>query len=101
MFSRLEQVWKRYEELTRLLSDPALLGNQDRLRQVSKEHSDLTPLIHVYQRYLKAKSDLNGLKEITEESGDAEMKQLAFGEMDEAKAKVAALEEEMGSSHPA
>ncbi len=58
MLNRLEHVWKRYEELTRLLSDPAILGNQDRLRQVSKEHSDLTPLIQAYQRYLKAKSDL-------------------------------------------
>lgn len=95
MLNRLEHVWKRYEELTRLLSDPAILGNQDRLRQVSKEHSDLTPLIQAYQRYLKAKSDLNGLRQITEESGDPEMKAMAFGEMDDAKAKVAALEEEL------
>ncbi len=95
MLHRLDQVVKRYDELTRLLSDPGTLGNQERLRQLSKEHSDLTPLMVAYQRYLKAQADLNGLKEITDQSGDAEMKQLAFSEMDDAKAKVAALEEEL------
>jgi peptide chain release factor 1 len=95
MLDRLEHVRKRYEELTRLLSDPATLGSQDRLRQVSKEHSDLTPLMQVYGRYTKAKTDLQGLKQITEESGDAEMKQLAFSEMDDARNRVASLEEEL------
>jgi peptide chain release factor 1 len=95
MLNRLEHVRKRYEELTRLLSDPGTLGNQDRLRQMSKEHSDLTPLMQVYERYTKAKTDLQGLRQITEESGDAEMKQLAFSEMDEAKSRVASLEEEL------
>jgi peptide chain release factor 1 len=95
MLRRLDQVVKRYDELTRLLSDPGTLGNQERLRQLSKEHSDLTPLMVAYQRYLKGQADLNGLKEITDQSGDAEMKQLAFAEMDDAKAKVAVLEEEL------
>ena len=97
MLNRLEHVLKRYEELTRLLSDPATLGNQDRLRQISKEHSDLTPLILAYQRYLKAKSDLAGLREITETSSDPEMKQLAYGEMEEARGNLQTLEEELKS----
>ncbi len=95
MLDRLEHVHARYEELTRLLSDPDILANQDRFRQLSKEHSDLTPLIQVYHRYVKAKTDLLGLKEVADTSGDAEMKQMAYGEMDEARATLAALEEEL------
>jgi peptide chain release factor 1 len=95
MLNRLEHVLKRYEELTRLLSDPVTLGNQDRLRQISKEHSDLTPLIQVYQRYVKAKNDLDGLKQLIDESGDPEVKQMALGEMDQARTSVADLEEEI------
>jgi peptide chain release factor 1 len=95
MLNRLEHVLKRYEELTRLLSDPVTLGNQDRLRQISKEHSDLTPLIKVYQRYVKAKNDLDGLKQLIDESGDPEVKQMALGEMDQARTSVADLEEEI------
>ena len=95
MLDRLEKVRERYEELTRLLSDPAVLGNQDRVRQLSKEHSDLAPLIRVYNQYSKEKQNLAGLKEITETSSDSEMKQLAYGELEEARGKVSRLEEEL------
>jgi len=95
MLDRLEKVRERYEELTRLLSDPAVLGSQDRVRQLSKEHSDLAPLIRVYNQYRKEKQNLAGLKEITETSSDSEMKQLAYGELEEARGKVSRLEEEL------
>ncbi|HMK39142.1 MAG TPA: peptide chain release factor 1, partial [Bacteroidota bacterium] len=95
MLDRLEKVRERFDELTRLLSDPAVLGNQERIRQLSKEHSDLTPLIRAYNVYRKEKQNLAGLKEITETSSDPDMKQLAYGELEEARGKVARLEEEL------
>jgi len=95
MLDRLEKVRERYDELTRLLSDPAVLENQDRIRQLSKEHSDLAPIIRVYNAYRKEKENLAGLKEITETSSDPEMKQLAYGELEEARSKVARLEDDL------
>jgi peptide chain release factor 1 len=95
MLNRLEHVRERYEEVTRLLSDPALASDQERFRTLAKEHSDLTPVMRAYELYRKAKSDLEGLKEITETPGDAEMRQLAYGEMDELKARLSVLEEEL------
>jgi peptide chain release factor 1 len=97
MLDRLEKVRERYDELTSLLSDPAVLSNQERIRQLSKEHSDLAPLIRVYNMYRKEKQNLAGLKEITETSSDPEMKQLAYGELEEARGKVSRLEEELKS----
>jgi peptide chain release factor 1 len=95
MLDRLQKVRERYEELTRLLSDPAVTSNQQRFRELGKEHSDLSPLMKVYESYRKLKTDLAGLKEITDTSADPEMKQLAYGEMDETKAKLQQLEEEL------
>ncbi len=95
MLDRLEKVRQRYEEVGRLLSDPSVVSNSDRLRELSKEHSDLTPLIKSYDRYRKMKNDIAGLKEITETSSDAEMKQLAYDELNEAKTKLDELEEEL------
>ncbi len=95
MLGRLEKVRERYEEVGRLLSDPAVVSNQERLRNLSKEHSDLTPLIKSYERYTKLKNDLAGLKEITETSSDPEMKQLAYDELNEGKEKLIQLEEEL------
>jgi peptide chain release factor 1 len=95
MLNRLEKVRERYDEIGRLLSDPSVVSNQERLRTLSKEHSDLTPLVKSYQRYTKLKTDLAGLKEITETSSDPEMKQLAYDELNEAKEKLVQLEEEL------
>ena len=95
MRERLDRVRNRYEELTRLLSDPNVVTNQDRLRQISKEHSDLTPLMRTYDKYVKALNDLAGLKEITDTSSDPEMKQMAYAELDGARERVATLEEEL------
>lgn len=95
MLDRLEKVKERYDELTRLLSDPSTVANQERFRTLSKEHSDLTPLIRAYDKYRREKQNLAGLKEITETSSDQEMKQLAYGEMEDARARVAKLEEDL------
>jgi peptide chain release factor 1 len=93
MLEKLEQVRNRYQELTRLLSDPAVVSNPERFRDLSKEHKDLTPLMKVYDLFAKAMGDLAGLKDIVDTSADSEMKQLAYGEMDELKKRVADLEE--------
>lgn len=95
MLEKLEKVRERYEELGRLLSDPTIVSNPDRLRELSKEHSDLTPLIKAYDRYRKTKAEVVELKEIAEKSADPEMRQLAYDELDEAKRKLAELEEEL------
>lgn len=95
MLDRLERVRERYEEVTRLLSDPAVVANQDRLRELSKEHSNLTPLMKVYSQYAKAKRDLAGLKEIADTSLDSELKGLALSELDEVKGRLQNLEEEL------
>jgi len=95
MLGRLEKVRERYEEVTRLLSDPAVLSNQQRFRELSKEHSVLTPLIKAYETYRKVKKDLEGLREITESSSDAEMRQMAYAEVDGVKAQLGQIEEEL------
>ncbi len=95
MLDRLEKVKQRYDELTALLSDPGVVSNQERYRALSKEHSDLTPLMKAYEVYRKTKQDLAGLREISETSSDPEMKQLAFQELTELKTKLQSLEEEL------
>jgi peptide chain release factor 1 len=78
-----------------LLSDSSVVANPDKLRELSKEHSALTPLIKTYEQYRKLKNDIAGLKEITETSSDPEMKQLAYDELNEGKEQLARLEEEL------
>lgn len=95
MLNRLEKVRERYEEIGRLLSDPSVVSNSEKLRNLSKEHSDLTPVVKAYERYAKLKNDIVGLKDVIDTSSDAEMKQLAYDELNDAKERIAELEEDL------
>jgi peptide chain release factor 1 len=95
MLDRLEKVRERYEEITALLSDPEVVANQERLRDLSREHSQLTPVIRAYERYRKAKVDLEGTKELAESSQEPELRELAYAELEEGRKQVATLEEEL------
>ncbi len=95
MLDRLEKVRERYEEVSRLLSDSSVTANLGKLRELGKEHSNLTPVVKSYERYRKLKSDIAGLKEITETSSDPEMKQLAYDELNGAREQLSQLEEEL------
>ena len=95
MLERLEKVQHRYDEVTGLLSDPAVVAQQDRFRELSREHSQLTPIIQVLERYRKARQDLDGTKEVAESSQDPDLRQMAYDELEEARKNVTNIEEEL------
>ncbi|WP_423223006.1 peptide chain release factor 1 [Candidatus Amarolinea aalborgensis] len=51
MFEKLESTVARYQELTRLLGDPALFNDNQRAVELAQEHASLTELVETYQRY--------------------------------------------------
>jgi peptide chain release factor 1 len=95
MFDRLEHIVARYEELTRLLSDPAIISNQEKFRDLSKEHNDLSEIVRAYEQYKKTRADVENLKSLAYTSGDPEMAELAKGELAETERKLIQLEEEL------
>lgn len=58
MFEKLAANVERYDELTGLLSNPAVLSDPDSLRQYAKEQSDLRPVVTAYQTYCKVRQEL-------------------------------------------
>ena len=92
MFENLNDVEKRYEELTKLISNPDVISNQNTWRKYMKEHSDLEPIVMKYREYKKVESDLEAAKEMM---NDKDLKDLAEEEMLKAKEKLPKLEEEL------
>ena len=92
MFENLNDVEKRYEELTKLISDPDVISNQNTWRKYMKEHSDLEPIVMKYREYKKVQSDLEAAKEMM---NDRDLKDLAEEEMLKAKEALPKLEEEL------
>jgi peptide chain release factor 1 len=95
MFDRLERSLERHAELQRLLSEPAVIADQQRFRELGKELRALEPIVRAYERFKKVRSDYEGAKELLESAGDAQMKAMAQEEYDSLKNVVADLEEEL------
>ena len=58
MFDRLEDLVGRLEEVNMLLSDPDVLGDQDKYRQLMKEQNELSPIVEKYKEYKSAKEGI-------------------------------------------
>ena len=92
MFDNLDAVEKNYEELTKKISDPEVISNQNEWRKMMKEQSDLEPIVQKYREYKNVQKELEEAKEML---NDKELKELAEEEMLAAKEKLPVLEDEL------
>lgn len=92
MFQKLEDIEKKYEDLTTKISDPEIIAAQNEWKTYMKEHADLEPIILKYREYKKIQSQLEDAKEML---SDPELKDLAEMEMLEAKEMLPKIEEEL------
>ncbi len=92
MFDKLDAVEKRYEELNKLISDPAVIADQSEWSKLMKEHSDIEDVVLKYREYKKVKANLEEAKQML---NDPEMKELAEEEYKAAKEKLPVLEQEI------
>ena len=92
MFQKLDSVEKRYEDLTRKISDPEIISKQDEWKNYMKEHAEIEPIVEKYREYKKVKQAIEDAKEMIE---DPEMKELAEMELLDNKEKLPKIEEEL------
>lgn len=77
MMHKLEQVEQRFEELNLKLSDPEVIGDSRRLREISKEHSDLVAVVEVYRELKKINVELADTKGLAANERDPELVAMA------------------------
>lgn len=94
MLERLAVLENEYEEVIRQLGAPEVLGDQRRLRDVSRRHKELEPIVRAYREYRQANDDMNTAKEmIGDSSGDD--REMLRAEIEEAEATMARLDDEL------
>jgi peptide chain release factor 1 len=94
MLDRLRDIELRYEDLDRILSDPDIAKDPDRYKKLTKERSDLEPIVTEFRRYRSLSNELAGNKELISDS-DAEMRELARGEIDRIETELTTSEEKL------
>ena len=95
MFEKIEIFDKRYSELTQRLYEPSVAANPDEYQKIMKEIKSIEKIVTTYRRYKEAVQTEKESLEIIEETSDAELKELARAELDEAKENIEKLSEEL------
>lgn len=83
VLDRLQAVENRYEKLNELLSDPAIISDSNKLREYSKEQSDIQETVEVYREYKDVREQLKDAKAMLEDKLDAEMREMVKEEVSE------------------
>lgn len=89
---KLEQLCHRLVEVDRLLSAPETAGNMDQFRKISRERSELEPVVATYEAFRQAEADLAEAEIML---ADPDMKELAQEEIAASRERIPALELEL------
>ena len=92
MLTKLQEVVKRYDQITEELSSPDVISNLERFKKLSKEHSDLTEIYINSKKYISKHNQLTEDEEILK-GNDSELKELVHSEIEDIKLELIEMEE--------
>ena len=91
LLNKLDVLQDRFEELTALLGDAEVIGNQSQFRAYSREYAEVEPVVSAYRQLRKVQDDLDGAQALLKDS-DPDMRAMAEEEVAEAKLQLVELE---------
>jgi peptide chain release factor 1 len=94
VFEHLTELVAEYENVLQQLSDPAVIADQRKLRDVSRRHHQLEPIVGAYSSYRDTDADLEVAREMLA-GAEGDDRELMTEEIDIAEKRLAALEEEL------
>jgi len=94
MFKKLEEVEARFEELSKVLSDPEVLADHSKFQKYAREHADLSPVVTAYRSYEDVSRELEDNKELLSDP-DPDIKDMAREEIKTLSAEKERLEKEL------
>jgi len=92
MQKKLAGLSDRIQELNTLLSTETITNDMDQYRKITKEHSDITPIVDEYHAYKKNEENLNEAQSML---SDPEMKEFAQEEIEQCKLILVTIEDNL------
>ena len=91
LLDKLEHLAGRFDELNAMLSDPVVIGDQGRFRDLSKEYAQLQPLVKLHAAWQQASADQQAAGDMANDA-DPQLRGLGQEEMQAVAARLDDLE---------
>ncbi|MBI1256956.1 MAG: peptide chain release factor 1 [Chloroflexi bacterium] len=95
MLDRLASIDARYTELDRLLSDPEVTSDYEKIAEYSKERSNISEIVEAYRQYEREAEELEQARALVNEEADPEMREMALEEVTQLETSIDALRERL------
>lgn len=95
MLEKLQEIEKKYDELTALLSDPEVIANQTEWQKYAKSQAGLTEIVNVYREYCEVMRQLEETESMLKEKLEPDLREMAEMEKEELSEKQTDLEGQM------
>jgi peptide chain release factor 1 len=95
LLEKLDVLVIRFEEIGKLITDPAVIADMKRYVKLNKEYRDLEKIANARNEYKQVLTTIEEAKSILEAGDDPELKEIAKEELDIASERLPQLEEEI------
>ncbi len=95
ILDKLDGIVSRFEEVSTLITDPNVIGDQKRYVKLTKEYKDLEAIVNARKEYINCINNLEEAKELFNMEDDPDMKEMAREEIDANEKRIPELEEEI------
>lgn len=95
ILEKLDGLVARFEEVSTLITDPAVIADQKRYVKLTKEYKELDDLMKARKEYMQLLANIEEAKDILSNESDADMREMAKEEMDNSQERLPVLEEEI------
>jgi peptide chain release factor 1 len=89
---KLAQLEKRFDELTQQMADPAVIGDAERYRKITKEQSELSDVVGKYRQWKSVEDSLSQARAMLQEK-DPELRAMAEEEVASLEPELARLDD--------
>ena len=93
LLEKLEGLEHKFEEISLLITDPAVIADMKRYVKLNKDYRDLERIITAQREYKTALAHLSEAKEILDTENDPEMREMAKAEIDAIEPRIPEMEE--------
>ena len=95
LLEKLDALNVRFEEVSTLITDPSVIADMKRYVKLNKEYRDLEKITQARKEYIQISTSIEEAKKILDSENDAELREIAKEELDDATERLPQLEEEI------
>ncbi len=95
MYDKLKFIEDKFEDLSLTIGDPEVIADQNRWRELVKEHSNLEPIVNLFKEYKEVLQGIEDSNAMLREESDKDFLELVKTELSDLEEKKISMEEEL------